>query len=81
MLDAVAEFATGKLADEHVKEQLVERMSFDAHNGRGALKRKAQTIIDNRKENNPSGSLGFCTAFAAQGACMRSAAYRVCGRN
>ena len=46
MLNAVAEFATGKLS-EHVKEALVERMSFDAHNGRGALKRKAQTIIDN----------------------------------
>ena len=46
MLNAVAEFATGKLS-EHVKEALVERMSFDAHNGRGVLKRKAQTIIDN----------------------------------
>ena len=46
MLNAVSEFATGKLS-EHVKEALVERMSCDAHNGRGALKRKAQTIIDN----------------------------------
>ena len=36
MLNAVAEFATGKLS-EHVKEALVERMSFDAHNGRGCF--------------------------------------------
>lgn len=45
MLNAVEGFAAGKLS-EHVRESLIERMSFDAHNGKGALKRKAQAIID-----------------------------------
>ena len=46
MLAAVSDFSTGKLS-AHVKEGLVARMTFDANNGRGALKRRAQQIIDN----------------------------------
>lgn len=46
MLSAVTDFAGGKLA-AGVKAELVERMSFDASNGKGALKRRAQQIIDN----------------------------------
>lgn len=46
MLTAITEFSCGKLSD-NVKEQLKERMTFDATSGKGALKRRAQTIIDN----------------------------------
>ena len=46
MLTAVTLFSEGKLAPE-VKEQLKERMTFDAQNARGALKRRAQVILDN----------------------------------
>lgn len=46
MLSAVFDFAGGKLAPG-VRAELVERMSFDASNGKGALKRRAQQIIDN----------------------------------
>lgn len=46
MLIAVVDFSAGKLAPE-VKEQLAARMAFDADNGRGSLKRRAQQIIDN----------------------------------
>lgn len=46
MLSAITDFSTGKLADE-VKAQLAERMAFDAANGKGSLKRRAQQIIDN----------------------------------
>ena len=46
MLAAVTDFSTGKLSAS-VKEGLVRRMTFDAENGRGALKRRAQQIIDN----------------------------------
>ena len=45
MIAAVTDFAAGKLSD-HVKESLVARMSFDANNGKGSIKRKAQAIID-----------------------------------
>lgn len=46
MLNAVVNFSTGKLSAD-VKEQLRARMAFDAENGKGALGRKAQTIIAN----------------------------------
>lgn len=46
MLAAITEFSNGKLSDD-VKKALAERMSFDAANGKGALKRRAQQIIDN----------------------------------
>ena len=46
MLVAITDFSTGKLSDQ-VKVELKERMSFDATNGKGSLKRKAQAIIDN----------------------------------
>ncbi|MBQ6455000.1 MAG: hypothetical protein IJJ32_02785 [Eggerthellaceae bacterium] len=46
MLTAVIDFSKGKLADE-VKASLVDRMSFDAENAKGALQRRAQQVIDN----------------------------------
>jgi len=46
MLNALVEFSEGKLSDD-VKTALKDRMSFDAENGKGSLKRKAQLIIDN----------------------------------
>lgn len=46
MLVAVVDFSSGKLAST-VKEELAERMRFDAENGRGALKRRAAQIIEN----------------------------------
>ena len=46
MLAALTEFSTGKLSDE-VKVAFAERMSFDANNGKGTLKKRAQQIIDN----------------------------------
>ena len=46
MLTAVIDFSKGKLADE-VKASLVDRMSFDADNAKGALQRRAQQVIDN----------------------------------
>lgn len=46
MLIAITEFSNGKL-DDTVKEELAARMSFDAENAKGALKRRAQQIIDN----------------------------------
>ena len=46
MLTAITEFSCGKLSDS-VKEQLKERMSFDATSGKGAMKKRAQAIIDN----------------------------------
>lgn len=48
MLTAIIEFSQGKL-DAEVKTQLAERMAFDAANGKGSLKRRAQQIIDNLK--------------------------------
>lgn len=46
MLVAVIDFASGKIAPQ-VKDDLVARMSFDATNGKGVLKRRSQQIIDN----------------------------------
>lgn len=46
MLTALVEFSTGKL-DAEVKQQFAARMSFDAANGKGTLKRRAQAILDN----------------------------------
>lgn len=46
MLLAVVDFSAGKLS-EGVKAELAERMSFDASNSKGSLKRRAQQILDN----------------------------------
>ena len=46
MLVAVNEFSQGKLSPS-VKAALSERMSFDATNGKGALKRRAAQIVAN----------------------------------
>ena len=46
MLNSLVEFSTGHLSDS-VKSELAERMLFDSKNGRGALKRKATTIVEN----------------------------------
>lgn len=46
MLVALVDFSAGKLAPE-VKTAFVDRMAFDAANGKGVLKRRAQQIIDN----------------------------------
>lgn len=46
MLVAVIDFSAGKLSSQ-VKSELGARMAFDASNGRGALKRRAQQILDN----------------------------------
>ncbi len=46
MLTAVIDFSAGKLAPS-VKDELGARMAFDASNGKGALKRRAQQIVDN----------------------------------
>lgn len=45
MLGAVDDFAAGKLS-ARVKGELASRMSFDAANGKGALKRRAQQIVE-----------------------------------
>lgn len=46
MLNSLVDFSTGHLS-EPVKSELVERMLFDSKNGRGALRRKATTIVEN----------------------------------
>ena len=46
MLLALVEFSNGKLSDR-VKQEFSARMAFDAANGKGTLKRRAQQIIDN----------------------------------
>lgn len=46
MLVAVIAFSEGKLSSS-VKEELAERMLFDAENAKGSLKRRAQTIVEN----------------------------------
>ena len=48
MLVALIDFSNGKLSDG-VKEAFAQRMSFDAANAKGTLKKRAQTIIDNLK--------------------------------
>lgn len=45
MLTALVDFAGGKL-DGEVKKAFSERMSFDATNGKGTPKKRAQQIID-----------------------------------
>ncbi len=45
MLDELVKFAGGEAPDE-VKAALAQRMSFDASSGKGALQRRAQTIVD-----------------------------------
>lgn len=45
MLNAINEFAGGKLSST-VRAELIDRMSFDATNGKGSLKRRAQQIIE-----------------------------------
>lgn len=45
MMIAVLDFAAGKL-DPEVAKGLADRMSFDANNGKGTIKRRAQQIID-----------------------------------
>lgn len=46
MLIAIIDFSKGKLSDS-VKAELVERMTFDATNGKGTLKKRAAQIIEN----------------------------------
>lgn len=46
MLTAVVGFSEGKLAPE-IKAALKDRMSFDATNSKGALQRKAASIVQN----------------------------------
>ncbi|OUO86657.1 hypothetical protein B5F40_14865 [Gordonibacter sp. An230] len=46
MLSAVTDFSTGALSPR-VKKELAARMSFDASNSKGSLKRRAQQILDN----------------------------------
>ena len=46
MLVALVDFSAGKLS-ANVKQSFSARMSFDAANGKGSLKRRAQQIIDN----------------------------------
>ena len=48
MLVALIEFSKGKLSDK-VKASFIDRMSFDAENGKGTLQKRAQAIIDNLK--------------------------------
>ena len=49
MLNALVEFSTGKLSDS-VKTALVDRVSFDAENSKGALKNRSAQIIANIKK-------------------------------
>ena len=46
MLTALIDFSNGKLSND-VKEAFAQRMDFDANNGKGTLKKRAQLIIDN----------------------------------
>lgn len=48
MLVALMDFSKGKLSDS-VKKEFADRMSFDAENSKGTLKKRAQTIIENLK--------------------------------
>ena len=48
MLGAVTDFSCGKLSTE-VKQKLTDRMSFDAQNGKGGLKKRAAQIVGNLK--------------------------------
>lgn len=46
MLASVVDFSSGKIGSQ-VKQELAERMKFDADSGKGALKRRAAQIIEN----------------------------------
>ncbi|MCI8467892.1 MAG: hypothetical protein HFJ75_00035 [Eggerthellaceae bacterium] len=46
MLLAVIDFSAGKLSPT-VKQELVDRMTFDATNGKGGLKKRASAIVEN----------------------------------
>lgn len=46
MLIALVEFSNGKLSDS-VKASFIERMTFDATNGKGTLRKRANQIIEN----------------------------------
>lgn len=48
MLAALVDFSAGKL-DDSVKQELGERMAFDAANSKGTLKKRAQQIVENVK--------------------------------
>ena len=48
MMSALVDFSTGKL-DASVKQELGERMAFDAENSKGTLKKRAIQIIENVK--------------------------------
>lgn len=48
MLNALIQFSQGKLSAE-VKQGLSERVAFDASNGKGALQRRSQQIVENLK--------------------------------
>ena len=48
MLTALTEFSAGKLSAQ-VKQELNDRMAFDAANGRGTLKKRALQILENTK--------------------------------
>lgn len=48
MLAAVVSFSAGKL-DPQVKEELRNRMTFDAENGKGSLAKRANVILENLK--------------------------------
>lgn len=49
MLNALIDFSAGDL-DPEVKKQLVDRMSFDAANSKGQLKKRASIILENVKQ-------------------------------
>ena len=46
MLNALVDFSAGKLAPE-VKQDLAERMTFDANYGKGQLQKRAAQILEN----------------------------------
>ena len=46
MLVALVEFSAGKLSDD-VKKEFTSRMKFDAENGKGTLKKRAEQIVAN----------------------------------
>lgn len=50
MLNAVIHFSESEISLD-VKSELASRMAFDAKNGKGALKRRAQQILDNTANN------------------------------
>ena len=49
MLSALIEFSSGKLSED-VRTSFADRMRFDATNGKGTLKKRAQLIMENLGE-------------------------------